>query len=81
MKFGDVKVGDTVKRLLAGDTPMRLKVTAVDEMYIYCSPPGQTWAKEDGWKFLKENGIEVDEELGWGKQEDGTYYSGSYLVE
>lgn len=80
MKFGDVKTGDTVKRMLGGESPMLLSVTSVDETYIYCSPPGQSWAKEDGWKFLRENGVEIDEDLGWGKQEDGSYLSGSYLV-
>lgn len=79
MKFGDVKVGDSVTRILGGTVVMKVKVTAVDDTFIYCSPPEQTWAKEDGWKFLRENGVEVDEELGWGKQEDGTYLSGSFL--
>lgn len=80
MKFGNVKVGDTVNRLLAGNTPMKLRVTAVDDTYIYCSPPGVTWDKEDGWKFLRLNGVEVDEDLGWGVIKDGAYYTGSFLV-
>lgn len=80
MKFGDVKVGDTVKRMLAGEVPIELKVTAVDDTYIYCCPPGLEWAKEDGWKFLRLNGVEVDEELGWGRIEDGAYVTGSFLV-
>ena len=81
MAFKEVKVGDTVKRILGGTVVMLVRVTEVDDTYIYCSPPEHNWAKEDGWKFLRENGVEVDEDLGWGKQEDGSYASGSFLKE
>jgi hypothetical protein len=57
--FRDVKAGDTVSRIL-GDAPMELIVTEVDEQFIYCGPVGV------GWKFDRETGIEVDEEISWG---------------
>lgn len=64
--FDNVKIGSVVTRLLAGDVPMQLKVTFVDDSYIYCG----------GWKFLKSNGAEVDEQLGW----DGVNITGSVLT-
>lgn len=68
--FSDVKAGDVVRRMLAGVVPMELKVSSVDETFIYVGSPG------DGWKFLRSTGAEVDEDLGW----DGVTYTGSYLV-
>jgi hypothetical protein len=70
MSFTDVKAGDTVLRLLAGTIPMELSVSEVDADFIYCGAPGE------GWKFDRETGAEVDEELGWGPQFGAT---GSYL--
>jgi hypothetical protein len=64
--FEGVRPGDVVTRMLAGEVPMHLRVTAVDDSFIYCG----------GWKFRKENGAEVDEQLGW----DGVSTTGSYLV-
>lgn len=69
--FEHVKAGDIVVRMLAGTIPMELKVHSVDETYIYCGKPGV------GWKFLRSNGAEVDEDLGW----DGVTHTGSYLTE
>ena len=66
--FRDIKVGDVVTRMLAGQIPMQLRVTDIDDNFIYCGGP-------EGWKFDKKTCMEVDEELGWGN--DG---SGSYLV-
>ena len=66
----EVRVGDTVTRLLAGSIPMKLVVSDVDEHLIYCGGPG-------GWKFDRDSGVEVDEELGWGPQFGIT---GSYLI-
>lgn len=63
-KFKDIKVGDTVTRMLAGTLPMKLEVTVVDE-FIHCGP----------WKFSRKNGAEIDEDLEW-DDENGT---GSYL--
>ncbi len=55
--FEDVKVGDTVLRLLSDQNiPMHLKVTAVDDRLIHCGP----------WTFDRGTGVEEDEELGWG---------------
>jgi hypothetical protein len=62
-----VAVGDTVVRLLGG-APMRLRVSEIDERFIHCGP----------WKFDRDNGIEVDEDLGWGLEFGA---AGTYLVE
>lgn len=56
--FSDVKVGDTVTRLLAEVVPMQLVVTAVDERLIYCGD----------YTFDRATGFEVDEELHMGPQ-------------
>ena len=71
MKFGHIKKGDTITRMLGGELPMELVVTEIDEEFIYCGP------KDEGWKFRRGNGAEVDEELGW----DGIIKTGSILVE
>lgn len=68
--FRRVRPGDTVIRLV-GDVPVPLRVTAVDERFIYCGPP------TSGWKFDKSTGVEVDEELGWGPD---LGVSGSWLL-
>ena len=65
-----MKVGDRVTRLLAGSIPMKLMVTEVDDRFIYCGGPG-------GWKFDRDRGEEVDEEIGWGPQFGVT---GSFLL-
>jgi hypothetical protein len=59
--FRYVLAGDTVTRILSG-APMQLKVTEVDERFIYCGPSGI------GWKFDRATGIEVDEEIGSGPE-------------
>jgi hypothetical protein len=59
--FRDVRVGDLVTRMLGG-AHMQLEVTAVDERFIHCGHP------ELGGKFDRDNGIEVDEEIGFGPQ-------------
>jgi hypothetical protein len=68
--YRGLTVGATVTRLLAGSIPMKLIVTAVDERFIHCGGPG-------GWKFDRETGDEVDEEIGWGPQFGLT---GSFLL-
>lgn len=68
--FRDIRPGDSVTRVLGG-APMRLVATEVDERFIYCGPPGV------GWKFDRDTGVEVDEDLGWGPAEG---FTGSYLV-
>lgn len=70
MKFGHIKEGDVVTRMLAGTIPMELVVGHVDETMIYIGKPG-----EGGWKFRRDNGAEVDEDLGW----DGINLTGSYI--
>ena len=61
MKLDEIKVGDTVTRMIAGSIPMVLKVTAVDE-YIHCGP----------WKFSRKTGAEIDEEIGWDESTTGS---------
>ena len=57
------KVGDIVTRMLAGDIPMKLKITEIDDKFIHCG-----W-----WKFDKDNGAEIDEELGWTNKKTGSF--------
>ena len=76
LKFGHIKKDDKVTRLLAGVVPMQLIVGKVDETYIYCGSMDGVVSLEEGWKFLRTNGAEVDEELGW----DGKV-TGSFLVD
>lgn len=79
MSFRNVKVGDVVKRVMGlGGPIMELKVTELDDTFIYCGPPGV------GWKFHRDQGHEVDEEIGWGvPRPDGKggteTVTGSYL--
>lgn len=57
--------GDPVVRWLAGAIPMPLVVTRVRRGLITCGH----------WKFNRETGGEVDEDLGW----DGKGVTGSYI--
>ena len=70
-----VKVGDIVLRMLAGEVPMKLRVTKVDELLIHCAALD---APVDGWTFDRATGVEEDEDLRWGVRFGRT---GSYLVE
>jgi hypothetical protein len=70
MKLTEVQAGDVVTRILGG-LPIDLRVTGIDEHFIYCGPPGV------GWKFDRVTGVEVDEEIGWGVPPVGVV--GSYL--
>ena len=63
--FRNLKVGDTVTRMLAGTVPMELKITEITDELIACGP----------WTFDKNTGAEVDLELGW-----GNIITGSFLV-
>ena len=60
--FKNIKVGDVVTRMLAGKVPLELKVTQVDEL-IHCGP----------WTFSRNNGAEIDPELGWTESVTGSY--------
>lgn len=60
--FSDVKKGDRVTRLLAEVAVMPgMLVTDVDENFIYLGG-------EEGWKFDRKTGFEVDEELHFGPE-------------
>jgi len=72
-----VKTGDLVNRQLAGGIDMPVKVTAVDDRFIYGCPPGEYWLGDDGWKFLRSNGGEVDEGLEWDGIHTGSRLTGS----
>lgn len=74
-----LEVGDLVTRMLSGVIPMQLRVTKIDDKFIYC---GLATGRIEGWKFDRTFGYEVDEDLGWGvKQPDGNITTGSWLVE
>jgi hypothetical protein len=62
-KFDTLKVGDVVTRMLAGVIPMELKVTELKDDLIICG----------AWKFSKNNGAEIDEDLGWDEKHSGGY--------
>ena len=62
MKLSDITTGTIVTRMMCG-MPMELRVTEVTDALIKCGP----------WEFDKLTGAEVDEELGWGRQETGSY--------
>jgi hypothetical protein len=51
--FEDVKAGDVVTRMLAGEIPVKLNVQTVTDTVIDC-----------GWTFDRKTGAEIDEGLG-----------------
>ena len=59
----EVKVGDEVTRIMGGMIMMHLKVSEVTEKRIVCGP----------WEFSRENGMEIDEDLGWDENESGSW--------
>lgn len=61
-----VKAGDEVTRVLAGVLKMPMKVSEVTKNEILTA---------GGWKFNRDTGLEIDEDLGW----DGITTTGSYL--
>lgn len=61
--FTDINVGDAVNRYVDETMLMKLKVTRIDEQYIYCGD----------WKFSRRNGAEIDEDLGWSESKTGSY--------
>ena len=69
--FSHVKVGDKVYRAMGKTTGrpliMELWCTELDARFIYCGAPGV------GWKFSRDSGAEVDEDLGWNTRGTGTY--------
>jgi hypothetical protein len=56
----EIKPGDVITRMLAGELPIELNVTEVTDDTIYCGERGV------GWKFDRKTGAEVDEDLNWG---------------
>jgi hypothetical protein len=63
-KLLDVKPGDMVARTMpGGEICMRLRVTEVRNDTIVCGP----------WAFSRNNGAEIDEDLGWGEKRSGTW--------
>lgn len=77
MKFGYLKVGDTVTRMV-GDGPfMQMKVTAVTEDLITCAAIHKDGRLFYGdWTFDRATGVEEDADLGWGVKYGVT---GTYL--
>lgn len=63
--LNEIKVGDTVTRLLCGCIPMQLKVSKITEDKIICG----------FWEFSKKTGCEIDDYLEW----DGETRTGSWL--
>lgn len=62
MNYREIKVGDVVKRMLGGRVPMELKVSEITDDLIVCG-----W-----WKFSRNNGAEIDEDLGWNEEKTGS---------
>lgn len=68
--MSQLKVGDTVIRMLAGTIPMEMKITSIHEGLIWCGP----------WCFDETHGYEIDPDLGWGEPgPDGKIVTGSYI--
>lgn len=59
----NVKVGDSVNRILAGSMKMPLTVTGITKTQIMCGP----------YVFDIETGAEIDPELGWNKYQSGSF--------
>jgi hypothetical protein len=78
----DLKPGDKVTRMIAGTIPCELPVRAITDEFIYLGPP--EWDLDQCWKFDREYGYEIDEDLGWGMQtsgpKDGEIVTGSYII-
>lgn len=72
MTMLDVTVGsDVVRYISSARIAQPMKVTLVDEQFIHCGP----------WKFLRTNGVEVDEELWWTGEPnaEGVIHTGSVI--
>ena len=67
----DIRPGDIIIRQLGGLVDMELVVTSVDDHYIYVG------SRDDGYKFDRDTGAEVDEDLEWGP---GYGVSGSFIT-
>lgn len=61
--LAQLQVGDPVCRLLAGVSPMHLKVSAITGDRIVCGL----------WEFSRLTGGEIDEDLGWDAHTTGSF--------
>lgn len=64
--MSELQVGDYVTRNMGG-AELELKISKIDDRFIYCGP----------WKFCKNTGAEVDEDLNWGPPPQHT---GSFII-
>lgn len=71
-KFGHLKVGDNVIRLLAGKIPHKLTVTEIKDDRLVCG-----W-----WEFDPITGAEIDEDLNWGPppKMTGSFITDDYVL-
>ena len=74
-KINNLKLGDTVTRMLAGTLSMPVVIQTIEEDIIICGSPDGFITGREGWTFNKDTGAEVDKDLGW----DGITKTGSYL--
>lgn len=70
MSFRDLKPGDRVTRLLAGLLPMEMRVLRIEGDNLICFPvEAASYMDENDpgscYTFNRDNGGEVDLELGW----------------
>jgi hypothetical protein len=63
MELSELKINDEITRMISGIIPMSLKITNIDDKYIYCGD----------WKFSKTNGAEIDEDLNWDENNTGSF--------
>ena len=64
-EFANVKVGDKLTRMLAGTIAVEVIVLRVEKDAFYVGNPEiNRW--EEGWKFDKEYGCEIDERFNSG---------------
>jgi hypothetical protein len=64
--FAKIQVGDIIVRNMVGCI-MELYVTEIDDKFIYAG---------GGWKFDKQTGNEIDEDLKWDNNHSGSFIEG-----
>jgi hypothetical protein len=81
MDFTQLKPGNTITRLLAGEIPMPMRVVRVDGDVLHCVPNEMTQnvavRRNLIWQFDRGTGAEIDDFLRWGPAYGIT---GSFLV-
>lgn len=89
-RFDDLKVGETVTRMLGGRIPLLMIVVKVTEEKIYCGVAregieiGMTvndGQEYEGWIFCRCCGAEIDEYLNWGHGQTGSYLKPCEVVQ